>query len=322
MAVLSSQAGFSSSFAPSSSSSSTTTPRHHRRGSIHSSTTQVFYQSALAMPPEQQQQQQQEHLFSRRSVYRDSFPHPPQRITTKACRPVTIQVREVVKKKTKANKRTVRDCEHTIIQDTKEEDDEEHRQKLVLRAHSLLELKLMCSRRNIRYGTFAAPKQKDEYVQAIWDEMRHEGAANVVSVTGLLHHPGTVVELTQAQLEQELGSPSSTVILVDVYAPWCTPCREFLPQLELATKVLSLKQNTASSSTPVRVVKLNYDELQPSWIERYAIAGLPGLLLFQPQSQERGGAVLLDRMDGSHTTPEIVAFVQHHTTTTTSAVAR
>ena len=269
------------------------------------------------MPPEQQQQQQQEHLFSRRSVYRDSFPHPPQRITTKACRPVTIQVREVVKKKTKANKRTVRDCEHTIIQDTKEEDDEEHRQKLVLRAHSLLELKLMCSRRNIRYGTFAAPKQKDEYIQAIWDDM-HEGA-NVVSVTGLLQHPGTVVELTQAQLEQELGSPSSTVILVDVYAPWCTPCREFLPQLELATKVLSLKQNNARSTQHVRVVKLNYDELQPSWIERYAIAGLPGLLLFQPQSQR--GAVLIDRMDGSHTTPEIVAFVQQHTTTT-SAVAR
>merc|ERR1711865_1128757 len=151
----------------------------------------------------------------------------------------------------------------------------------------------------------------------------HEGGANFVSVTGLLHHPGTVVEVTQEQLEQELEtatSSSSMLILVDVYAPWCTPCRDFLPQLELATTVLSLKKNNASS-TPVRVVKLNYDDLQPSWIERYAVAGLPGLLLFQSQSKERG-AVLIDRMDGSHTTPEIVAFVQQHTTTTTSAAAR
>jgi thioredoxin len=157
-----------------------------------------------------------------------------------------------------------------------------------LRSKSLKELKLACSRRNIRYGIFS---EKEEYVQAIWQDMVK---ASAFSVTGLVQ-PGATVELTKEQLDQEL-SGKDTLILVDVFATWCGPCRVLLPQLEVAAKKLVKDK--------VRVVKIDSDKY-PSWAARYQVEGLPAILLIQ------GGRVL-DRMEGAHTTKEIFDFVQEH----------
>jgi thioredoxin len=157
-----------------------------------------------------------------------------------------------------------------------------------LRSKSLKELKLACSRRSIRYGIFS---EKEEYVQAIWQDMEKTSA---FSVTGLVQ-PGAAVELTEEQLDQELSGKDS-LILVDVYATWCGPCRVLLPQLEVAAKKLVKDE--------VRVVKIDSDKY-PSWAARYQVEGLPAILLIQKGK-------VLDRMEGAHTTKEIFDFVQEH----------
>jgi len=161
-------------------------------------------------------------------------------------------------------------------------------QLTILRSKSLKELKLACSRRNIRYGKFS---EKEEYVKAIWQDMEK---AFAFSVTGLVQ-PGAMVELTEEQLEQEISGKES-LLVVDAFATWCGPCRVIVPQLEMAAKKLV--------EDKVRVVKIDVDK-HPSWAARYQVEGLPAILLIQ-------GGCVLDRLEGTYTTNEIFDFVQQH----------
>jgi len=268
IAVISSKARFSSSFAP-----AITIPVG--RESMMGGTRR--YQSSIAL---------QEDFFLQHS---GSY-------STKKCEPVNIQVTEVRKQDFDDNvysptRYSASATATTTKLDTANENcgglqAEEQINKL--RSKSLKELKLACSRRNIRYGIFL---EKDEYVQAIWQDMEK---ASAFSVTGLVQ-PGAAVELTEEQLDQEL-SGKDALILVDVFATWCGPCRVLLPQLEVAAKKLVKDE--------VRVVKIDSDKY-PSWAARYQVEGLPAIILIQ------GGRVL-DRMEGAHTTKEIFDFVQRH----------
>lgn len=161
-------------------------------------------------------------------------------------------------------------------------------QLAILRSKSIKELKLKCSRRNIQYGKFS---ETEEYVQAIWQEMEKTFA---FSVTGLVR-PGALVELTGEQLDQEMTRKES-LILVDVYATWCGPCRVIIPQLEMAAKKLM--------GDKVRVVKLDSDK-HSSWAGRYQVQGLPTMLLIKE-------GLVVDRLEGAYMTNEIVNFVQQH----------
>ncbi len=71
--------------------------------------------------------------------------------------------------------------------------------------------------------------------------------------------PGTVDDVLQA----------SVPVLVDLWAPWCGPCRVVSPIIEgiAATRAGRLK-----------VVKINVDEL-PEVSARYGVQGIPTLLL-------------------------------------------
>ena len=158
----------------------------------------------------------------------------------------------------------------------------------ILRSKSIKELKLACSRRNIQYGKLSGT---EEYVQAIWQDMEKNFA---FSVTGLVP-PGAMVELTGEQLDQEMTREES-LILVDVYATWCGPCRVILPQIAMAAKKLM--------GDKVRVVKLDSDK-HSSWAGRYQVQGLPTMLLIKE------GRVV-DRLEGAYMTNEIVDFVQQH----------
>ena len=60
-------------------------------------------------------------------------------------------------------------------------------------------------------------------------------------------------------------------ILVDVWAPWCGPCRMMGPMFERAAQ--ELEPN-------VRLLKLNADEA-PEISQRYNVRGIPALLLFK-----------------------------------------
>lgn len=58
-------------------------------------------------------------------------------------------------------------------------------------------------------------------------------------------------------------------VLVDVWAPWCGPCRTMGPMFEAAAAALEPE---------VRLVKLNADEA-PHVSQRFGIRGIPSLLL-------------------------------------------
>jgi thioredoxin 2 len=60
-------------------------------------------------------------------------------------------------------------------------------------------------------------------------------------------------------------------VLIDVWAPWCGPCRTMAPEFERAARMLE---------PDVRLLKLNADE-NPEISARYDIRGIPALLLFR-----------------------------------------
>jgi thioredoxin len=130
-----------------------------------------------------------------------------------------------------------------------------------LRSKTLKDLKIECSRRNLRYATFL---EKEDFVQAIWKDMK---SIEKFSVSGVLR-PGVATEVTGEQLDQELTS-DATPILLDVYATWCGPCKMMAPELEKAAQELGSR---------CRVAKLDSDK-HPEWAGRYQVQGLPTILL-------------------------------------------
>ena len=81
---------------------------------------------------------------------------------------------------------------------------------------------------------------------------------------------GRPVEVTDGTFSREiLAAPGS--VLVDCWAPWCSPCRAVAPILdELASKYAG----------GVRIAKLNIDQ-NPDTPPRYGIRGIPTLMLFK-----------------------------------------
>lgn len=75
----------------------------------------------------------------------------------------------------------------------------------------------------------------------------------------------------------EVGEPDfdaavtgTTPVLVDLWAPWCGPCRTMAPVLE---------QLSRERAGTLKVVKVNVDEW-PGISARYQVQGIPTLLLF------------------------------------------
>ena len=86
---------------------------------------------------------------------------------------------------------------------------------------------------------------------------------------------------------------NDVAVLVDVWAPWCGPCRMMGPMFEKAA---------AELEPEVRLLKLNADEEQGVSRE-FGVSGIPTLLLF------RGGR-LIARTAGAMDTQRIVAWTR------------
>jgi thioredoxin 2 len=102
-----------------------------------------------------------------------------------------------------------------------------------------------------------------------------------------------VVEVTDARFDEEvLASPLP--VLLDVWAPWCVPCRGMEPVIE---------EVASSFSGRVRVAKLNVDR-SPEAVARLRIQGVPTLILFKGGHEitrmigARGKAELLRALAG------------------------
>ncbi|HSD65547.1 MAG TPA: thioredoxin family protein [Vicinamibacteria bacterium] len=79
-----------------------------------------------------------------------------------------------------------------------------------------------------------------------------------------------VVEVADTRFEEQVLS-SPLPVLLDVWAPWCVPCRGMEPVIEDLASTLAGR---------VRVAKLNIDRC-PEAAARLRIVGVPTLIVFR-----------------------------------------
>ena len=110
-------------------------------------------------------------------------------------------------------------------------------------------------------------------------------------------HPAAVDE---AGFHRHLHS-NSIPVLLDVWAPWCGPCRMMTPAFERAAALLEPR---------VRLLKLNADEA-PTVSAQLGVRGIPAMYLF------RNGAVVAQTA-GAMQTEAIVRWTRDHLLQTAS----
>jgi thioredoxin 2 len=103
---------------------------------------------------------------------------------------------------------------------------------------------------------------------------------------------GHPIEVDEQSFARQVAH-SDIAVLVDVWAPWCGPCRAMAPMFERAAKELE---------PDVRLLKLNADNA-PEVLSSLSITGIPTLVLM------RGGREI-SRRSGAMDARAIVAWAR------------
>lgn len=104
---------------------------------------------------------------------------------------------------------------------------------------------------------------------------------------------GHPTEVDAKALAAHRTSTKGAAVLVDVWAPWCGPCRAMAPNFASAAKTLE---------PDVRLLKLN-SEAEPKAATELGVSGIPALLLFN-------NGVNVARTAGLMSAPQIVAWTR------------
>lgn len=103
-----------------------------------------------------------------------------------------------------------------------------------------------------------------------------------------------VLDITDANFDTEVVQRSQdTPVVVDLWAPWCGPCRQLGPLLEEAV---------AATDGQVVLAKVNVDE-NPAVAQAFQVQGIPAVYAL------KGGAVV-DGFVGAQGAAAVTAFVQ------------
>jgi len=105
---------------------------------------------------------------------------------------------------------------------------------------------------------------------------------------------GRPVAVDTAAFERHVGK-GELPVLVDLWAPWCGPCRQMGPQFDRAAGLLE---------PSVRLVKLNVDDA-PDLSARLGVQSIPTLMLLA------GGRVLA-RQSGLMSAEQIAGWTRSH----------
>jgi thioredoxin 2 len=104
-------------------------------------------------------------------------------------------------------------------------------------------------------------------------------------------HPAAVDEAGFERHLRQDGIP----VLLDVWAPWCGPCRAMAPMFERAAGILEPR---------VRLLKLNADEA-PGICAQLGVQGIPAMFLFS-------GGQTIAQTAGARDAKAIVGWVGEH----------